>query len=87
MNEEVTLHDVKVIAVLRTSGERLPRTDLRVVSWNQREPVVEKRVFIADRATGLVRGGKCRGFSYQDIAYLVANWPQIQKMMKDGVPA
>ena len=54
-------HDVKLISVLRTTGSRLPRTELRIVSWNNKPPVVERRVFILDRATNKERGGKCRG--------------------------
>lgn len=81
--EASVAHDVRVISVLRTTGARLPRTELRIVSWNKKEPTVERRVFIQDRATGQERGGKCRGLTYKDICHIVANWPSIQSLMKE----
>ena len=79
-------HDVKVISVLRSTGARLPRTELRIVSWNGKEPVVERRMFIQDRTTGAVKGGKCRGLTLKDVSHIVSNWPSIQQMMLVGKP-
>lgn len=82
---EAISHDIRVISVLHSTGPRLPRTELRIVSWNKKEPVVERRVFIVDRATGLEKGGKCRGLTLKDVTYLVRRWPEIQRLMTGGV--
>lgn len=76
--------DVRVISVLRSFGEAAGKTELRIVSWNGKEPVLEKRQFVTDRVAGGIRPGKCRGFSLNDVGYLVSNWPNVQRLMLDA---
>lgn len=73
--------NVKVVSVLRSVGAGPGRTELRVVSWNDNEPVLEKRQFIKDSATGAIRPGKCRGLTLKDVSFVVSNWPDIHASM------
>jgi hypothetical protein len=73
--------DVRVLSVLRAEGSGPGRTEVRVVSWNGKEPVLEKRQWIFDHAKKRVRPGKCRGLTLKDVSFVVSNWPDVQRAM------
>lgn len=57
----------EVLLLVHREGEGPGRCDVRVVSWNDNAPVLEKRQFVKDKETGALRPGKCRGLTYSDI--------------------
>jgi hypothetical protein len=77
--------DVRVISVLKSSGSGPTRTELRLVSWNGKEPVLEKRQFIRDRTTGEERAGKCRGLTRKDVDFIASNYPDISRAMDGAI--
>lgn len=85
MSESLS-HDIRVISVLRSNVDQYPRGELRIVSWNREEPVLERRIYKQDKVTGEWRSGKCRGLTLKDVSYIVANWPDVQRMMLEEKP-
>lgn len=76
--------DVRLISVLRSSGGAVGDTEIRVVSWNGKAPVLEKRLRVMDRNTGEIRIGRCLGFSLDEVGYVVGNWPDVQRAMMEA---
>lgn len=72
----------EVLLVLCAEGEGPGRTEVRLVSWYDNAPVLEKRQFIRDRITGEERPGKCRGLSFHEIQKIVKSWPEIYAICK-----
>lgn len=65
----------KVLAVLQAGN-----TQLRIVSWNDQEPVLEKRQFFKD-LQGQQKPGRCKGFTLEDLKYVQEHMAEIQEVM------
>lgn len=76
--------DVRLISVLRSSGGAVGDTELRIVSWNDKAPVLEKRLRVLDKTTGEPRVGRCVGMSLEEVGYVVGNWPDVQRAMLEA---
>lgn len=61
------------------------RTDIRLVSWNKEEPVLEKRQFTFDKATREIRPGRVRGFTIGEFADLVKHKDEIIATWKESL--
>jgi hypothetical protein len=75
------LHAPNIIAVLRSESAGSGRIDLRIVSWDNSAPVLEKRHFVYDRSVNELRPGRLRGLTYDDLHLIVTNLPEIQPKM------
>lgn len=79
-----------VFAVLQKDGEGPGRTEIRLVSWNDRPAVLEKRQFILDRATNKERTGRAKGFLWCEMKMLVEKWAELDALYKKagetGIP-
>ena len=55
---------------------------MRVVAWNDGDPVIEKRWMM--RTSMGVRTGRAAGFTLQDLALLVEKFPKIKALIEIG---
>ncbi len=76
--------DARLILVLHYSGEGAGKTQLRIVSWNGKKPVLEKRAIVKDQNTGESRVGRCLGLTLEELNYVVGNFPDVQRGMLDA---
>ena len=72
----------RVIKILNETGKGSGRTQIRIVSWDGREPVLEKRQIIYDKTLGYERPGKVRGFILTEVWDLVRSIDSINHYMK-----
>ncbi len=61
------------IYVLKKSNN----TKIRIVSWNDQPPVIEKRMLIT--YGGELRPGRAKGFTLAEMQDIVHNWESLQK--------
>lgn len=71
---ETTLADIHI------NGTGPGRTVIRVVSWNKRPPVLEKRQIIIDDKTREERSGKNKGLTAAEVEMVVDRWPEIRDL-------
>lgn len=76
--------DVKCV-LDRTEGDG-PRMDIRIVSWNDRAPVLEKRQIIKLKDTGEERTGRNRGFTATEFEMLTARSEEILLLFEKHDP-
>lgn len=51
-------------------------TKIRIVSWNDQPPVLEKRMFVT--YDGETHSGRAKGFTQYEIQDIVDNWPTLR---------
>ena len=64
------------------SGDSKNRWDLRVVSWNDGRPKLEKRNYWRKSADEEFKLGKAVGLDINDLEEILARLEEIQKIMK-----
>lgn len=75
-----------VIKELCADGVGPGKIVIRIVSWNDLPPVVEKRQYILDKDTRQLRTGKNKGLRAGELEMLVERWPEIRKIMAEYDP-
>lgn len=60
------------------------QTQLRVVSWNGQEAVLEKRQFFRDGKTGEQRPGRCKGLTMEDFEFVLTNVNKIREIFAEA---
>jgi hypothetical protein len=78
MPKEITCKVLKVIdtAELRSGN----KVYLRIVSWNDKSPMLEKRECWTDE-DGNEKMGKAKGFTAEDLNKIIENLDEIEKIM------
>jgi len=61
------------------------KTDIRLVSWNEDRPVLEKRQFTFDKQTRTLRPGRARGFTLEEFIKLVNDKDEIIRAWKESL--
>lgn len=56
---------------------------LRIVSWDGKSPVVEKRKLYVDNETKEMRHGRVMGFNKYDLEFLKQNWEEIASIIRE----
>lgn len=79
MAKEITC---EVLKVLNEADVRDNVVRLRVITWNGKNPQIEKREFWYDEA-GNEKMGKAKGFNLKDINLILENIEEIKKLMED----
>lgn len=77
-------HNEKVIAVVMKTGDGMGRYEVRLVSWNGRPPVLEKRQVIGHHENGDEWFGKNKGLTLKEVRFIVDNGPSIIREMEAG---
>lgn len=72
----------EVIKTLWADRQGPGHHEIRIVRWNDGAPVLEKRQYFTDKATGEVRPGKAKGFTLQDFGFVVEHKDEIKKLME-----
>ena len=73
---------IKQFLLVDVQGEGPGRCEIRVVSWNDYPPVLEKRQIIIDRTTNKERSGKNKGFNREDFILLLEKQEDIQAALR-----
>lgn len=73
----------EVIKVLRRDTTSRGYNELRVVCWNDRSPVLEKRQVIVE-PNGTESMGRVRGFNESEFAFLVAHEQEVYLAFREG---
>lgn len=70
----------EVIKVLDEKITRRGKTRIQIVSWNNYDPVLEKKEFWEDN-DGNEKMGKAKGFNNEDMAIISDNLDEIEKLL------